>query len=35
VIAFDGERITFRWTDYARDGQRRTMTLTAMELLRR
>jgi L-alanine-DL-glutamate epimerase-like enolase superfamily enzyme len=22
VIAFDGERITFQWTDYARDGQR-------------
>jgi len=35
LVAFDGERITFRWKDYARDGQRRTMTLTAMEFLRR
>jgi hypothetical protein len=35
LIAFDGERITFRWKDYAHDGQRRTMTLTAMEFLRR
>jgi hypothetical protein len=35
LIAFDGERITFQWKDYARDGQRRTMTLTAMEFLRR
>jgi hypothetical protein len=35
VIAFDGERVTFRWKDYAHEGQRRTMTLTAMEFLRR
>jgi hypothetical protein len=35
LIAFDGERITFHWKDYARDGQRRTMTLTAIEFLRR
>ena len=35
LIAFDGERITFCWKDYAHDGQRRTMTLTAMEFLRR
>jgi len=35
LIAFDGERVTFRWKDYAHDGQRRTMTLTAMEFLRR
>jgi hypothetical protein len=35
LIAFDGERVTFRWKDYAREGQRRTMTLTAMEFLRR
>src|SRR5712691_2429851 len=35
LLAFDGERITFRWKDYARDGARRTMTLTAMEFLRR
>jgi hypothetical protein len=35
MIAFDGERVTFRWKDYAHEGQRRTMTLTAMEFLRR
>jgi hypothetical protein len=35
LIAFDGERITFHWKDYTRDGQRRTMMLTAMEFLRR
>jgi hypothetical protein len=35
LIAFDGEQVTFRWKDYAHDGQRRTMTLTAMEFLRR
>jgi hypothetical protein len=35
LITFDGKRITFQWKDYARDGQRRTMTLTAMEFLRR
>ena len=35
LIAFDGERVTFQWKDYAHEGQRRTMTLTAMEFLRR
>ena len=35
LLAFDGERVTFRWKDYAHDGQWRTMTLTAMEFLRR
>jgi hypothetical protein len=35
VIAFDGERVTFRWKDYAHANQWRTMTLTAMEFLRR
>jgi hypothetical protein len=35
LVAFDGERVTFRWKDYAHDSQRRTMTLTAMEFLRR
>lgn len=35
LIAFDGERVTFRWKDYAHESQRRTMTLTAMEFLRR
>ena len=35
LIAFDGEHVTFWWKDYAHDDQRRTMTLTAMEFLRR
>jgi len=35
LIAFDGERVTFQWKDYARGHQWRTMTLTAMEFLRR
>jgi hypothetical protein len=33
--AFDGERVTFQWKDYAHDHQSRTMTLSAMEFLRR
>jgi hypothetical protein len=33
--AFDGERVTFQWKDYAHDGQSRTMTLAVMEFLRR
>ncbi len=35
LVAFDGEHVTFRWKDYAHDGEWRTMTLTAMEFLRR
>jgi hypothetical protein len=35
LLAFDGEHVTFAYTDYARGNQRRTMTLTAMEFLRR
>jgi len=35
LIPFDGERMTFRWKDHTHDGQWRTMTLTAMEFLRR
>ncbi|MDP9225860.1 MAG: IS91 family transposase [Actinomycetota bacterium] len=35
LVAFDGARVTFQWKDYAHEGQRRTMTLTAMEFLRR
>lgn len=34
-LVFDGERVTFRWKDYAHGNQRRTLTLTAMEFLRR
>ena len=35
LLAFDGDRVTFQWKDYAHDDQRRTMTLSAMEFLRR
>jgi hypothetical protein len=35
LIAFDGERVTCRWKDYAHGDQWRTMTLTALEFLRR
>ena len=34
-ISFDGERVTFQWKDYAHGNQSRTMTLSAMEFLRR
>ena len=33
--AFDGDRVTFQWKDYAHGDQSRTMTLAAMEFLRR
>jgi hypothetical protein len=35
LLAFDGGHVTFSWKDYAHDDQRRTMTLSAMEFLRR
>jgi predicted Zn-ribbon and HTH transcriptional regulator len=35
LLAFDQQRVTFRWKDYARDGKQGQMTLTAMEFLRR
>jgi hypothetical protein len=35
LLAFDGQHVTFSYKDYARGDQRRTMTLTAMEFLRR
>lgn len=35
LLAFDQERVTFRWKDYARDGKQGQMTLTATEFLRR
>jgi hypothetical protein len=35
LLGFDGERVTFSYKDYARGNARRTMTLTAMEFLRR
>ena len=35
LVAFDGDHVTFQWKDYAHHDQRRTMTLPAMEFLRR
>jgi Putative transposase len=35
LLAFDGERVTFRWKDYAHDGKWKQMTLAASEFLRR
>jgi hypothetical protein len=35
LLAFDGERVTFRWKDYAHHGKQRQMTLLATEFLRR
>jgi hypothetical protein len=35
LLAFDGDRVTFQWKDYAHGDRRRTMTLSAMEFLRR
>src|SRR4030095_7968261 len=35
LIAFDGEQVTFRWKDYAHENRWRTMTITAVEFLRR
>jgi putative transposase len=34
-IAFDGERVTFQWKDYAPGNQWRSMTFPVMEFLRR
>ena len=35
LLAFDGERVTFRWRDYARGYKKRKMTLLASEFIRR
>jgi len=35
LLAFDGERVTFRWKDYARGSKQRTTSLLATEFLRR
>jgi len=35
LTSFDGERVTFRWKDYAHASKTRQMTLTAKEFLRR
>ena len=35
LLAFDQERVTFRWKDYAHDSKQGKMTLSATEFLRR
>jgi hypothetical protein len=35
LVSFDGERVAFRWKDYARGNKQRLMTLPALEFLRR
>jgi predicted Zn-ribbon and HTH transcriptional regulator len=35
LVAFDGERVTFCWKDYAHGNKKRMMTLSASEFLRR
>jgi len=35
LLAFDGTRVTFQWKDYAHENRSSTMTLSAMEFLRR
>ena len=35
LLAFDGERVAFRWKDYAHGGKQRKMTLLGTEFLRR
>jgi hypothetical protein len=35
LLAFDGDRVTFRWKDYAHSGKQRQMTLLGIEFLRR
>src|SRR5665213_624613 len=35
LTSFDGQRVTFRWRDYAHGGKQRKMTLDATEFLRR
>jgi hypothetical protein len=35
LLAFDGQRVSFRWRDYAHGSKQRVMTLDAREFLRR
>jgi hypothetical protein len=35
LLSFDGDRVTFRWRDYARGNKSRTMTVSADEFIRR
>jgi hypothetical protein len=35
LLGFDGDRVTFRWKDYAHGSKQRTMTVAGTEFLRR
>jgi hypothetical protein len=35
IVTFDGQRVRFRWKDYADGGQRKTMDVDAEEFIRR
>jgi hypothetical protein len=35
LLSFDGNQVTFRWRDYAHGNKQRTMTLAAIEFIRR
>jgi hypothetical protein len=35
IVAFDGQRVSFRWRDYADENRTKLMTLDAIEFLRR
>jgi hypothetical protein len=35
LVAFDGDRVSFRWRDYAHGGKKKVMTVSAHEFLRR
>ncbi len=35
LLAFDGERVTFRWKDYAHGNKQKKISLQATEFLRR
>ena len=35
LVSMDGDRVTFRWKDYRHDGRKGTMSLRAVEFLRR
>jgi len=35
LVSFDGERVPFRWKDYAHGSQQKIMTLSALEFQRR
>jgi hypothetical protein len=35
LVAFESDRVSFRWRDYAHDGKQKVMTVSAHEFLRR